>query len=337
MASSLEVLYVSLGLAYGFGACLVTNLVYIVVFFYFDKKASMACGIIASGVPLGPIIFTKPFKYILESYGWRFLLRILPIPLFVVILFGAVVFVSQLTDRDVESKKSTLCQCKILLKMPSFDIWLVGIFLARLGADVMAIHQTQFCMEFGISWEKAAMLPLYMGIGNTVGRLALGQLLHVGILHPISTYQTFMVLGGVTALVAVLSSTYTHIVIFSIVYMAFDGSIQGLDAVPVSIISGPGKFVDAYGITMLAEGISRLIGPPILGFAVDNTNDYTLLFYTVGLPLIAGAFALFGLRCIKSGPFFIRNISKFESEAENGDLHSFYEKTAILTERITSL
>ena len=109
------------------------------------------------------------------------------------------------------------------------------------------------------------MLPLYMGIGNTVGRLALGQLLHVGILHPISTYQTFMVLGGVTALVAVLSSTYTHIVIFSIVYMAFDGSIQGLDAVPVSIISGPGKFVDAYGITMLAEGISRLIGPPILG------------------------------------------------------------------------
>ena len=44
MASSLEVLYVSLGLAYGFGACLVTNLVYIVVFCYFDKKASMACG-----------------------------------------------------------------------------------------------------------------------------------------------------------------------------------------------------------------------------------------------------------------------------------------------------
>ena len=40
---------------------------------------------------------------------------------------------------------------------------------------------------------------------------------------------------------------------------------------------------------------------------------------------------------MKSGPFFIRNVSKFESEAENGDLHSLYEKTAILTERITSL
>ena len=109
------------------------------------------------------------------------------------------------------------------------------------------------------------MLPIFMGIGNTLGRLALGQLLHVRILHPISTYQIIMVLGGVTALVAVLSSTYTHIVIFSIVYMAFDGSIQGLDAVPVSIISGLGMFEEAFGITLLIQGISRLIGPPVLG------------------------------------------------------------------------
>ena len=113
------------------------------------------------------------------------------------------------------------------------------------------------------------MLPLYMGIGNTIGRLGLGQLLHIRLVHPITTYQIIMVLGGVTALVSALSSTYTHIVIFSILYMAFDGSIQGLDAVVVSIISGQGTFVDAYGITLLTEGISRLIGPPSLGMSMN--------------------------------------------------------------------
>ena len=109
------------------------------------------------------------------------------------------------------------------------------------------------------------MLPLYMGIGNTIGRLGLGQLLHTRLLHPISTYQVIMVLGGTTALVSALSSTYTHIVIFSILYMAFDGSVQGLDAVPVSIISGQALFEEAFGITLLVQGISRLIGPPSLG------------------------------------------------------------------------
>ena len=109
------------------------------------------------------------------------------------------------------------------------------------------------------------MLPLYMGIGNTIGRLALGQLLHFRLLHPITTYQAMMILGGVTALVSTLSSTYTHIVIFSILFMAFDGSIQGLDAIPVLNISGQEAFVEAFGITLLTQGISRLIGPPLLG------------------------------------------------------------------------
>lgn len=120
-------------------------------------------------------------------------------------------------------------------------------------------------MEFGIPWDKASMLPLYMGVGNAIGRLALGKLLHVNLLHPITTYQIIMLLGGVTALVSALSSTYTHIVIFSIAYMAFDGSIQGLDAVPVAKISGHGLFVEAFGITLLMEGVARLIGPPTLG------------------------------------------------------------------------
>ena len=122
------------------------------------------------------------------------------------------------------------------------------------------------------------MLPLYMGIGNTIGRLGLGQLLHIRLVHPISTYQIIMVLGGVTALVSTLSSTYTHIVIFSILYMAFDGSIQGLDAVPVSLLSGQTMFEEAFGITLVIQGISRLIGPPALGMFLKSYYD---LFYSM--------------------------------------------------------
>ena len=70
---------------------------------------------------------------------------------------------------------------------------------------------------------------------------------------------------------------------------------------------------------------------------MDKTNDYTMLFYTVGLPLIFGAFALLGLRCIKSGPFGEKEKIVFESGVDDGDLYSNYEKQGMLTERITSL
>jgi len=227
----IEVLYVTFGLLYGFGNSLMMNMLFIVLFQYFEKKSAIACGLVAAAVPLSPIALTKPMTYLLEKFGWRIMLRILAIPLAFVAFLGFVFLLPKVIRPTQGTERNVRQRFEILFKRPEFIIWLVGIFIARLGGDIMTIHQTQFCIELGISWEKAAMLPLYMGIGNTVGRLALGQLLHVRILHPISTYQTIMVLGGVTALVAVLSSTYTHIVIFSIVYMAFDGSIQGLDAV----------------------------------------------------------------------------------------------------------
>ena len=70
---------------------------------------------------------------------------------------------------------------------------------------------------------------------------------------------------------------------------------------------------------------------------MDKTSDYTILFYTVGLPLITGAFALLFLRCIKSGPFHLKDKPYFESEVDSGDLYSIYEKTDVLIERLTSL
>ena len=114
-------------------------------------------------MPLGPIILTKPFKYVLETHGWRFLLRILSIPLFFVTFVGAIVFVSKLNDRYTGMKKSTLHQCKVLFKMPAFNIWLVGIFLARLGADIMSIHQVRnFIFHFYVHLEPVPFILPYI-------------------------------------------------------------------------------------------------------------------------------------------------------------------------------
>eukprot|EP00795_Rhopilema_esculentum_P002108 gene2108-17688_t len=337
IVNKLEVLYVTLGLLYGVGASLLTNLLYTGVFQHFEKKASLATAIVSAGVPLSPILFTNPFKVLLEMHGWRFLLRILTIPLFLILVIGTIIISPKKERCSCPPQNNSLKQCYRVLKIPALRVWIVAIFFARLGGDIMAVHQTQFTIEFGISWDKASMLPMYMGIGNIIGRLGLGQLLHSRLLHPVTSFQVMMVLGGVTGLVSALSSTYAHIVAFSILYMVFDGGIQGLDAVPVMSVSGKDFFVEAFGIQLFVQGISRMTGPPVLGHLVDKFGDYTMLFYSVSLPLILGALALCAMRCLKTGPFSPEKHPIFESKIDNDELYSISEKEGFLTERITSV
>ena len=71
---------------------------------------------------------------------------------------------------------------------------------------------------------------------------------------------------------------------------------------------------------------------------MDKFGDYTLLFYSVSLPLILGALALCAMRCLKTGPFSPKKDPLFESKIDNNELYSSVcEKESFLTERITSV
>ena len=68
---SLNVMYFTHSLVFGFGVCFIYNCSYLVIAQYFKENLSMATGIVALGASVG-VLFTGPLlQVLLDSFGWR--------------------------------------------------------------------------------------------------------------------------------------------------------------------------------------------------------------------------------------------------------------------------
>ena len=70
-ATSIEFLYVSVGVVGGIGFGLVYVPAVIAVGFYFEKKRALATGIAVCGSGVGTFVFAPLNTFLLEEYGWR--------------------------------------------------------------------------------------------------------------------------------------------------------------------------------------------------------------------------------------------------------------------------
>ena len=68
---SLNLMYLTHSLVFGFGVCFIYNCSYLVIAQYFKENLSMATGIVALGASVG-VLFTGPLlQVLLDSFGWR--------------------------------------------------------------------------------------------------------------------------------------------------------------------------------------------------------------------------------------------------------------------------
>ena len=68
---SLNLIYLTHSLLFGFGVCFIYNCSYLVIAQYFKENLSMATGIVALGASVG-VLFTGPLlQVLLDSFGWR--------------------------------------------------------------------------------------------------------------------------------------------------------------------------------------------------------------------------------------------------------------------------
>ena len=58
-----------------------------------------------------------------------------------------------------------------------------------------------------------------------------------------------------------------------------------VSAILVELISLE-RFVNAYGLLLLFQGVANLIGPPLAGYISDLTGSYDLSFYIAGIFII---------------------------------------------------
>ena len=119
---------------------LIAVIQFLAILGFYSGFLFLSLGLVAAAVPLSPIALTKPMTYLLEKFGWRIMLRILAIPLAFVAFLGFVFLQPKVLIPTQGTERNIRKRFEILFKRPEFIIWLVGIFIARLGGDIMTIH-----------------------------------------------------------------------------------------------------------------------------------------------------------------------------------------------------
>ena len=130
---------------------------------------------------------------------------------------------------------------------------------------LLICFQVKYCVDLGISEEKAAQLFLFLGAFITTGRLGVTALLAFKKFEVIYLYQGSMFMMGVSMLSLALVKTYTFFVLFAIVFGAFDGMFAALFLVQVMTCVDAAQRPSVIGFVHFVQTGFVAGGPPLSG------------------------------------------------------------------------
>ena len=159
-----------------------------------------------------------------------------------------------------------------ILKHPLYIIFALSNFILYFWYDVPYIFITDRAVELGMEESKASFLLSALGIVNTFGQIFYGFIgdleVNLSLLYGFS-----MLACGVAVLLVPMFVAFIPLAVLSGAFGLFISVNYSLSTVILVEYLGLGKLSNAYGLTMLVQGIANLVGPPVAG-----TNFYPLLF-----------------------------------------------------------
>lgn len=151
-----------------------------------------------------------------------------------------------------------------ILKHPLYILFALSSFILYFWYDVPYIFLADRALEYGISDKQASFLISILGIVNTFGQIIYGVLGDRNISLSI-LYGTSVVSCGLTVMMVPFFTSYTALAVLSGTFGFFISANYSLVTVILVEFLGIDKLSNAYGLTMLMQGIANLIGPPVAG------------------------------------------------------------------------
>ena len=146
---SLTQMYFTHSLVFGLGSSFVYNSGYLAIGQYFNKRLSIATGIVAVGSSLG-VIYTGPLlQVLLDSFGWRGTYRIMSASFILVCILGLSYNPNVQETTRVESfnnneygqdEKSGISLYCSVWTFPTFTVVAISLMFACFGMYIPAIN-----------------------------------------------------------------------------------------------------------------------------------------------------------------------------------------------------
>ncbi|KAM7408397.1 hypothetical protein PAMA_002222 [Pampus argenteus] len=209
---------------------------------------------------------------------------------------------SPLPDNLVNTKPSPRVQrfsCESqeefgFLMIPNFLILSVSFLFLAYGCSSPVVYLVPYALSMGIEHKQAAFLMSIFGVSGIVGNITFGWIIDRTCLkkYRMLSYMVAIGMEGLCCMFLPLLHSFPLLLLFSVLYGYFDGAYVALIPVVTSDIVGSTYLTTALGVVYFLHAIPYLVSPPIGGWLVDTTGNYTATFFLSGASYIFSSVVL---------------------------------------------
>jgi MFS family permease len=264
---------------------------------YFRQKRGLANGLAASGSSIGGVVYPIMLSELQKKVGFAWATRALGFLSFGTILIS----LSIMRIRFPPKEKRKLVQLSAF-KEPGFCLFVASMFIGFLGFYNFLFFVQSFAIDTGIVDRNLGFYLLSMlNAGSTFGRIGPNLLAdHIG---PVNVLSPAVVSTAVLAFAWIGVHNVGGIITLAVLYGLSSGGFVSLPPVVMASMTPDLRDLGTrLGMMFAVTSIGILIGTPIGGAILANTNKYLGVQLFTACCLVASAGLILALRFLQSGP-----------------------------------
>ena len=181
---------------------------------------------------------------------------------------------------------------------PSFLVFCVSNFILYAWYDVMYVYLVDYA-EQDLHLPDSTYLISMIGLLNTIGEVIIGWVGDQTWMNMNLLYAVCMLACGFSTAVVPFLTRYAHLAAMAGIYgFAISANYSLTSPILVELVSLE-QFSNAYGLLLLVQGISNLVGPPFAGYLYDITKKWFYTFGLGGIFIAFSGFLLLAIPCLK--------------------------------------
>ncbi|XP_057704029.1 monocarboxylate transporter 12-B-like isoform X2 [Corythoichthys intestinalis] len=199
---------------------------------------------------------------------------------------------------DAKREVRGCCSCYLQLEedfgflmVPDFLVLALSFLFLAYGCSTPVVYLVPYALSKGVEHKQAALIMSIFGVSGIVGNVTFGWITDRECLkrYRVLSYMLAIGVEGLSCLFVPLSHSFAPLAAFTVVYGYFDGAYVALIPVVTSDAVGSSYLTSALGVVYFLHAVPYLISPPIGGWLVDVTANYTATFFVSGVSFICSA------------------------------------------------
>lgn len=185
---------------------------------------------------------------------------------------------------------------KIIKKYLDFGLFFDPVYLVILISNATSsISYTNFVILLpsygvyrGVEPNLSSYLISILSLFDLIGRLGASILSDYNFMPKSFYFVGGLLVSGVALIIVPWMNSFGTIAAASALFGLSSGAVIGVTAIVMSDYLGREKLTSTYGISLFANGILQLIGPPLCAVILGDSENFQLLFILLGVVIMGG-------------------------------------------------